>query len=188
MRKQPSPAALKYSSSTSVPEHLMQRLRVATILFTRAQASLAGALVCAAALGGCVDAGDPLGPGSDPIGATQPARPGTDPVTGRPGGGTPRGQLHVGTIAGFVIDESDECIMGARVELVDGPQAGAVFVQTVCGFWDYGHDLGYSFHGLPTGAPLTVRATAEGYRSAETRAAPTSPYSYTTMIVLTRDQ
>lgn len=166
----------------------MQRLRVVKILFTRAQASLAGALVCAVVLAGCSDAGDPLAPDSDPIGATQPVRPGADPNTGRPGGGTPRGQLYIGTIAGFVIDESEECIVGARVELVDGPKAGAVFVQTVCGFWDYGADIGYSFHDLPAGVLVTVRASAEGYTPAETRAVPSSPYSYTTMIVLTRDQ
>ena len=27
----------------------------------------------------------------------------------------------------------------------------AAFIQTVCGFWDYGEDLGYSFHNLPIG-------------------------------------
>jgi hypothetical protein len=94
----------------------------------------------------------------------------------------------VGSIAGFVIDKSDECIIGARVEMIDGPQAGAVFVQTVCGFWDYGEDLGYSFHKLPVGASITLRATAAGYKMAETRGWATNPYQYTTMVTLVKEE
>lgn len=93
-----------------------------------------------------------------------------------------------GTIAGFVIDESDQCVIGARVELINGPRAGTAFVQTVCGFWDYGDDIGYSFHDLPVGMSVTVRATAQGYKPAEMTAAPTNPYSYTNLIVLTKEQ
>jgi hypothetical protein len=73
------------------------------------------------------------------------------------------------------------------VQLVDGPQAGAVFLQTVCGFWDYGEDLGYSFHNLPF-ATYTLRASADGYESAEIHATPSNPYQYTTMIVLKKKQ
>jgi hypothetical protein len=111
-----------------------------------------------------------------PTTATQPPTAGAQPTTTN------------GTIAGFVIDESDQCIIGARVELIDGPRAGVAFVQTVCGFWDYGDDIGYSFHNLPIGMPVTVRATAKGYKPAENRVAATMPYSYTTMIVLTKEQ
>jgi hypothetical protein len=93
-----------------------------------------------------------------------------------------------GSIAGFVIDKSDACIIGARAEMIDGPQAGAVFVQTVCGFWDYGEDLGYSFHGLPFGATVTLRASADGYKTAETRGVATDPYQYTTMLTLVKEQ
>jgi len=93
-----------------------------------------------------------------------------------------------GTIAGFVIDRSDQCIIGARVELIDGPRAVAAFVQTVCGFWDYGEDIGYSFHNLPIGMAVTVRAAATGYKPAEVRGVASMPYSYTTMIVLTKEQ
>ena len=75
----------------------------------------------------------------------------------------------------------------ARVELIDGPQAGAVFVQTVCGYWDYGEDLGYSFSGLPLGIPVTLRATATGYKPAQIQVTPTNPYSYTNWIVLTKE-
>jgi hypothetical protein len=71
--------------------------------------------------------------------------------------------------------------------MVDGPQAGAVFVQTVCGFWDYGEDLGYSFHGLPFGVTVTLRATADGYKTAETRGVATNPYQYTTMLTLVKE-
>lgn len=112
-----------------------------------------------------------------------PPPPSPPPVPALPPG-TPANA----SIAGFVIDESDECIIGARVELIDGPRAGAVFVQTVCGFWDYGEDIGFSFHDLPVGIPVTVRATANGYKPAERRVIPTSTYSYSTMIVLRREQ
>src|SRR6478736_145468 len=77
-----------------------------------------------------------------------PARP--SPESSQP-------TLGYGTIAGFVIDRSDQCIIGARVELIDGPGAGAASVQTVCGFWDYGEDIGYAFHNLPVGMEVTVR-------------------------------
>lgn len=139
----------------------MHRLSLAPFPFRQARTSIVGAIVCASFLTGCKDAFEPVAPPTDPTN---------------------------GSIAGFVIDESDQCIIGARVELIDGPQAGAVFVQTVCGFWDYGADLGYSFHDLPFGIPVTVRATAEGYESANRRVAPTNPYSYTTIIVLTKKQ
>ena len=100
---------------------------------------------------------------------------------------TPTPQPAIGSIAGFVIDAFDECIIGARVEMIDGPQAGTSFVQTVCGFWDYGDDLGYSFHNLPLGITVTIRATAEGYKSSEISAFATNPYQYTTMILLTKE-
>jgi hypothetical protein len=103
---------------------------------------------------------------------------------------TPGAQPSNAAVAGFVIDADDrnQCIIGARVELVDGPQAGAVFVQTVCGFWDYSTNLGYSFLGLPSGIPVTLRATAKGYKPAEILGVPTNPFQYTTMIVLTKEQ
>lgn len=149
----------------------MQRLE-RTDPFTQARTSILGGLACAALLGGCTLPSESVAPPPDTTTATQPFT-----------GGQPNA-----SIAGFVIDQSDQCIIGARVELIDGPRAGAVFVQTVCGFWDYGEDLGYSFHNLPSGIPVTVRATAEGYKPAEKHAAPTNPYSYTTMIVLAKEQ
>jgi hypothetical protein len=148
----------------------MQRL-TGTNLFTRARTPILGALVCTALLSGCKLPSESVTPPTDSTAATPP-------FTGAPNA----------SIAGFVIDESDQCIIGARVELIDGPRPGAVFVQTLCGFWDYGDDLGYSFHNLPWGIPVTARATAEGYKPEEKRAVPTNPYSYTTMIVLKKEQ
>ena len=151
----------------------MQRLTLIPFSFPQARMSVVGALVGAALLTGCMDLAEPVARPRDPTTTTAP--PSSAP------------QTSIGSVAGFVIDESDQCIIGARVVLIDGPRAGAVFVQTVCGFWDYGENLGYSFHDLTIGVPVTVRATATGYMPAERRALPSNPYSYTTMIVLTRD-
>jgi hypothetical protein len=137
----------------------MQKVSITPFRFTAARTSILGVLVCAAFLTGCDGGSEPVGPI------------------------TPGPQLK-GAIAGQVIDESAECIIGARVELIDGPQAGAVFVQTSCG-WDY--STGYLFSGLPRGLTMTVRATAKGYLPAETLARPTNPSSYTTMIVLKKE-
>jgi hypothetical protein len=131
------------------------------------------AAALAALLIGCDVASDPAAPPSDPVTWNEPYAP---------GGGS--SNL---SIAGFVIDESEQCIIGALVQVVDGPRKGASFVQTVCGFWDYGENLGYSFHGLP-GQPVTLRATAEGYRTAEVVGTPTNPFQYRTFIILTKSQ
>lgn len=150
----------------------MRRLRLVSASFLLTRASILGAIVSVALLSGCKGAPEPAAPF---VGSTLPVLQPTPQPTG-------------GSIAGFVIDSAEHCIIGARAELIDGPRAGAVFVQTVCGFWDYGDDLGYSFNDLPLGVPATIRATASGYQSAEVRAVPTNPYSYTTMIVLTKER
>ena len=132
-------------------------------------------LICAAFLSACLDGRERLP---------------TYPITTEPPTNTPTPQppiAAIGSIAGFVIDADEQCIIGARVEMIDGPQAGKSFVQTVCGFWDYGADLGYSFHNLPAGVAVTIRATAEGYKPAEKTAVPTNPFQYTTMIVVTKE-
>ena len=153
----------------------MQSVSLTPFRFTATRTSILGALVCAAFLTGCDGASEPVGP----ITSARPYAPDPQPTTPEP--------QHNGSIAGFVIDQSHQCIVGARVELIDGPQAGAVFVQTVCGFWDYGDDNGYSFNELPVGIAVTMRATAKGYVPAEILAMPTNPYSYTTMIVLKKE-
>lgn len=140
--------------------------------FTPRRTSLVCVVVCGVLLA-CEDTAAP----TNPAAVTQPEPPAPPPAPAGP-------STALGSIAGFVIDdELRDCIIGARVVLVDGPQAGAVFEQTVCGFWDYGDDLGYSFHNLPF-AQHTLRATADGYESAEIRATPSNPFQYTTMIVL----
>ena len=132
------------------------------------------ALVLVVLLIGCDGTHDPAAP---PSGLTwdEPYAPPTQ------GGGS--SNL---SVAGFVIEADESCIIGARVEVIDGPRKGASFVQTKCGFWDYG-DIGYVFNGLP-GGPVTLRATAEGYRTADKVGTPTNPYQYTTYIVLTRNE
>jgi hypothetical protein len=150
----------------------MRRLRLVSASFTLTRASILGAIVSLALLSGCK-------------GAPEPAAPFVDST---PLAGQPASHDTGGSIGGFVIDAAEHCIDGARLELIDGPRAGAAIVQGgECDFWDYGDD-GYSFHDLPLGVPATIRATATGYQSAEVRAVPTNPYSNTTMIVLTREQ
>jgi hypothetical protein len=131
-------------------------------------------LVCAVLLIGCDGTSNP---------AAAPIVPATWPEPHTP---PKAGSGHL-SIAGFVLDASESCIVGARVEVIDGPLKGESFVQTKCGFWDYGADLGYSFNGLPE-QPVTLRATASGYKTAEITVMPTNPYQYTTYIVLTRTQ
>lgn len=152
----------------------MQSINLTPFRFTAARTSILGALFCAAFLTGCDGASEPVGP----LTPARPSAPDPQPITPEP--------QHNGSIAGFVINQSGECIVGARVELIDGPQAGAVFAQTYCDVWGYGDDNGYSFHDLPLGN-TTVRATAKGYLDAEITVVPTSSYSYTTMIVLKRE-
>lgn len=133
------------------------------------------ALVLAMLAIGCDGTSDPAAP---PIVPTW-----DEPYAPRPSGGG----LSNLSVAGFVLEASEACIIGARVEVMDGPRQGDSFVQTRCGFWDYGADLGYSFNGLPA-KPVTLRATADGYKPAEIVATPTNPYQYTTYITLTRTQ
>lgn len=137
---------------------------------------LTTALVFAMLMIGCDGTNDPAAPPGEPVTWNEPYAPPS------PGGGS--SNL---SVAGFVLEASEACIIGARVEVIDGPRKGDSFVQTRCGFWDYGADLGYSFHGLPP-KPVTLRATADGYDPAEIVASPTNPYQYTTYIVLTRKE
>jgi len=150
----------------------MRRVRLVSASFTLTRASILSAIVSVALLSGCK-------------GAPEPAAPFVDSTPPAPA--QPASQDTGGSIAGFVIDSAEHCINGARVELIDGPRAGAVIVQGgECDFWGYDGD-GYAFNDLPLGVPATIRATASGYQSAEVRAVPTNPYSYTTMIVLTKE-
>jgi hypothetical protein len=132
------------------------------------QLSRLGAPALAAVLIGCADA-------SAPIGSTY-ATAATSPLA----------RSATGSIAGFVIDDAENCIVGARIEVVDGTQAGSRFTQTMCGFWDYGEDNGFAFHDLTADVPVTITASADGYTSRTIEAMPANPYSYSIMIVLTK--
>lgn len=149
----------------------MRRLRLVSVSFPPTRAFILGAIVSIALLSGCK-------------GAPETAAPFVDSTPSVP---EPAQHDTGGSIAGFVIDAAEHCINGARLELIDGPLAGAAIVQGGdCDFWGYG-DGGYAFSDLPLGVPATIRVSASGYQSAEVRAVPTNPYSYTTTIVLTKE-
>jgi hypothetical protein len=114
---------------------------------------------------------------------------GFESPTSPPSGTQPPATGTSGSVAGFVLDASNQCIGGARVEVVDGPRAGSAIVQTACAFWDYteGEGNGYVFHNLPLGTKTTIRATAPGYKPAELQVSAGSSYSYNTNIVLTKE-
>jgi hypothetical protein len=84
------------------------------------------------------------------------------PTPGPPTAGPPTAQGGPG-IAGVVLGEQDRrCLVGATVELLDGPLAGHHQIQNDCG----GHYmLGFRFVGLPPDMPVTVRASMPGYIS-----------------------
>jgi hypothetical protein len=152
----------------------MRHSRRTSASFTRTHASVLGAILSVALLSGCESVSEPVAP---PVSAT-PTPPAPPPA--------PYTRDTIGAIAGFVIDEDNACIIGARVEVIDGPSAGTAYEQTECGFWDYG-DVGFVFY-MHVGVPTTIRATAEGYQSAEARATSRMPFSYTTMIVLKKEE
>lgn len=107
-----------------------------------------------------------------------------------PGGGTqPTPVTSSGAVAGFVLDASQQCIPGARVELVGASGAGTSVVQKTCGFWDYddGNGNGYVFHNLPFNTPITLRATAPGYKPGELRVSASSTYSYVNNFLLIKE-
>jgi hypothetical protein len=71
-----------------------------------------------------------------------------------------------GQVWGHVQNASGDCIIGAVVEVLDGPLAGARSIQwDVCGpVWDGG---AYNFDTLPVNTWVRLRASKEGYRSRE---------------------
>lgn len=146
----------------------MHRLNVKPLPFVHKR-SIVGTLAFAAILCACSETSSSGGPTSPEAPAAQP------PMS------------TVGAIAGFVLDESRDCVIGARIEMVDGPGAGTAFVQTYCHFWGYESDNGYSFVNLPVGSRITIRASAKGYKASEITAIAANPYQYTTDIVLSRE-
>lgn len=64
---------------------------------------------------------------------------------------------------GYVLDGDNQCLQGATVEVVDGPQAGLRIIQAFCDFDD---GTGYQFREvLPYGQDVTLRGSKPGYRS-----------------------
>jgi hypothetical protein len=75
-----------------------------------------------------------------------------------------------GGIGGYIFAGTDgNCLVGARVELVDGPRAGEVIQQSDCPFGD---GYGYYFQNLPLNTRVTFRASAPGYKTAVNNAYP----------------
>lgn len=73
----------------------------------------------------------------------------------------------MGVVSGNVHTTTGACLVGAVVEVMDGPRAGARFTQTACqGAFDYGDD-GYSFRDLPSDVNVRLRASKAGYQSQE---------------------
>ena len=157
----------------------MKRVHRTWVPFISKGAHSVGLLFCAVVWTGCGD-GDWSTPAPIIL---------TDPTT------SPRA-----SIAGFVREEGagfvfngDQCLIGARVEMIDGPHAGAVSVQTECEPW-YDSFPGYYFLDLPFGIPVTLRASAKGYTPTEIRAVPANlpvpswdARFYTTTILLTKE-
>jgi len=75
-----------------------------------------------------------------------------------------------GGIGGYIFAGSvGNCLVGARVELVDGPRAGEAIQQRDCPFGDA---YGYYFQDLPLNTRVTFRASAPGYKTAVNNAYP----------------
>ena len=132
-----------------------------------------GGLLCIALASGCTGESQPTGPGDPPASSQPPAAPAPPP----PAEGA--------SITGFIVDESGECIIGARVQVVDGPKAGTDYTQTQCDWWELGY--GFYFVGLPSAVPMTLRASAAGYRTVDAMLILTRSGSSDAIIVLERD-
>jgi Carboxypeptidase regulatory-like domain/TonB-dependent Receptor Plug Domain len=77
------------------------------------------------------------------------------------GGGLAAAQAPTGTISGAIVDESDQVIPGATVELIN-EQTGASRTGTT------GPDGRFSFQAVPAGA-YTVKIVLEGFRAFESK-------------------
>lgn len=71
-----------------------------------------------------------------------------------------------GVVWGYVKAPSGNCLVGAVVEVLDGPRAGDTSTQwDECGnVWDGG---AYVFRDLPANTNVRMRASLAGYRSRE---------------------
>lgn len=131
---------------------------------------VAGILFACTLLTGCSDAIGPIIPLN-----LNPASPG-------PPAPTPK---RTGIVAGAVFNEQSLYVLGARVELLDGPRAGAMVLQEAGSSWE--EPPGFYFDDLPPLVPTLVRVTASGYKTIELWITPFEWGNYT-VIALTRDQ
>jgi hypothetical protein len=111
--------------------------------------------------------------------------PPSQPQAQPPAPPAPPPPIEGASIAGFVADESGGCIVGARVQVVDGPKAGAEYTQTRCFSWDF-EEVGFYFTGLPSTVPVTLRASAAGFKTADATLTPTRTTD-DAIIVLTKE-
>jgi hypothetical protein len=78
----------------------------------------------------------------------------------------------VGWVSGAVLDNEDNCIFGATVEIVAGQDIGRSMTRTTCPYgWD-SEPHGFRFEGLTPGVPVTLRASASRYSAQEVTVRP----------------
>lgn len=75
----------------------------------------------------------------------------------------------LGGVGGYVVSASGACIIGARVQAVDGVRAGETVSQSDC---PYGDAYGYWIDDLPIGTTVTIRASAVGFKPQEIQVLP----------------
>lgn len=76
----------------------------------------------------------------------------------------PPSQGGIGHVWGYVTDEQGRCLVGAVVEIIEGPKTGQRSEEKGC---DYDTGIGYELMQLPIGETVKLRATKEGYLPVE---------------------
>jgi hypothetical protein len=102
-----------------------------------------------------------------PTAPTPPAAPAPAPTPAPP---APPSST-VGFLAGMVLTDDGGCIRDAVVEIVGGQGVGRKMTQTApCSWWDW--EEGFVFTDLVPDVELTIRASASGYDSKDTKFTP----------------
>lgn len=140
-----------------------------------ALASILAAVLSAAACGGGIP---PTAPTPAPAAPSNPPAP-TPPAPTPPTPLTGPGLLWV-----MALTNGGACVPGAAVEvIIDGTVVQSGIQTTPCDYW--GYDGGILFKNLPV-AEVTLRARAEGYKSGEITATPSTGWYSVTAIELAR--